>query len=298
MQSLFLASDPEWLPSTIVQSSAALVAIVGGLLVARLVGIASDRAGLAKKRAELGDQLESVQSHHQELVARRAGWDLGDFVGSAAPLYYEDNITSADELARRIPHGASLEERREFAEIFLRWVAENEPKIHALYRGSVQARSVEDLRSGGLEVDPLFESAAEAVLQALTPHEAGPFGVTLPISTGSFFVDAAGRTVTLQRWDTLLRDIEVAERRIAELSQALALVEQQLGSMPPQGVTGTLIALAVIVAAGIAFPVVVMAMRWPDLTAPWRWAMVAAFLGSVAALGTYLHRLSRSLVSN
>ncbi len=53
-----------------------------------------------------------------------------------------------------------------------------------------------------------------------------------------------------------------------------------------------------VVLAGIAFPVIVMAMRWTELSAPWRWAMVSAFLVSVAGVGIYIYRLSRSLVSD
>jgi len=295
---ILAASDPEWLPSTIVQSSAALVAIVGGLLVARLVSMASERGGLVQRLAELDDQLETARTHLHDLVTRRAGWDLGDFVDSAADLYYEEGITSVDALVDRVPHGATVEERRQFAEVFLAWVARNEPPIRELHAGEAQTRSVDDLRAAGFEVDPMFESVAETLLRALTPRRSSRLGIDLDMVIPSFTVDEAGRTVTLQRWDTLLRDIEAAERRVAELSHAHVQVQARLSALTPQGVTGTLVALGGVVVAGIAFPIVVMAMRWPDLTAPWRWALVGAFLISVAGVGVYIYRLAQSLVSD
>ena len=42
-------ADPNWLLSTTVQSTAALVGIVGGLLISRLVSLSSERAGLMRR---------------------------------------------------------------------------------------------------------------------------------------------------------------------------------------------------------------------------------------------------------
>jgi hypothetical protein len=41
--------DPSWLPSTVAQSTAALVGIVGGLLVARFMSIDSDQKGTGEQ---------------------------------------------------------------------------------------------------------------------------------------------------------------------------------------------------------------------------------------------------------
>lgn len=45
--------DPNWLLSTEAQSAAALVAIIGGFLVSRLVSLSSEREGLRRRRREV-----------------------------------------------------------------------------------------------------------------------------------------------------------------------------------------------------------------------------------------------------
>jgi hypothetical protein len=46
--------DPNWLLSTTAQSAAALVAIVGGFLVSRVVGLQSTRDGLLRQCPSCG----------------------------------------------------------------------------------------------------------------------------------------------------------------------------------------------------------------------------------------------------
>ncbi len=133
------ASDPEWLPSTIVQSSAALVAIIGGLLVARLVGMSTERGGLSQRLRELDHELETAREHLSGLEQRRINWDLADFLDSAASLYYEDRVREAEQLATQIPVGDDRDERLHFAETFLSYVSEAEPVVKRLFHGEPHA---------------------------------------------------------------------------------------------------------------------------------------------------------------
>lgn len=101
----------------------------------------------------------------------------------------------------------------------------------------------------------------------------------------------------MQRWDTLLHDIDASGRRVEQLKRSRALSADRLGAITPKGVIGVLAAPTAVVLAGIAFPVIVMAMRWPDLSAPWRTALVVAFLASVAGMGLYIYRLADSMAA-
>jgi hypothetical protein len=74
-----MAIDPSWLPSTATQSSAALVAIVGGFLINRLVGIESDRGQSELRLNEARDRLKQARSHEAErrtayVTARAEQW--------------------------------------------------------------------------------------------------------------------------------------------------------------------------------------------------------------------------------
>jgi hypothetical protein len=59
--------DPSWLPSTVAQSTAALVGIVGGLLVARFMSIDSDQKALASKLGETRERLTFEQQERDKL---------------------------------------------------------------------------------------------------------------------------------------------------------------------------------------------------------------------------------------
>jgi hypothetical protein len=50
--------EPNWLLSTTTQSSAALVAIVGGFLLSRVLALAAERNGLALGEAQLSDEVK------------------------------------------------------------------------------------------------------------------------------------------------------------------------------------------------------------------------------------------------
>jgi hypothetical protein len=62
-------ADPNWLYSSIVQSSAAFVAIVGGLLTATVVNMLSKRNALLEEIADLDNQSDILHEHRSNVVA-------------------------------------------------------------------------------------------------------------------------------------------------------------------------------------------------------------------------------------
>ncbi|MTV27950.1 hypothetical protein FTX61_21415 [Nitriliruptoraceae bacterium ZYF776] len=74
--------DPGLLLSTTATASAALVAIVGGLLVARVVSLATERSGLLHRRDELVDRLQHAESRHVQLADRLFQRDVGKLIHS------------------------------------------------------------------------------------------------------------------------------------------------------------------------------------------------------------------------
>ena len=53
--------DPNWLLSTTAQSTAALVAIVGGFLLSRVLAFAAERNGLALREAQLREEVRLAE---------------------------------------------------------------------------------------------------------------------------------------------------------------------------------------------------------------------------------------------
>lgn len=279
------ASDPQWLPSTIVQSSAALVAIVGGLLVARLVGLSAERATLQRRARDLGHELAHSNERLKVLEIERYTWDQLDFMKSAAYHFFSDDVTDLDGLVAG-DYAGSLEEQREWARLFLKHAQDLVPKLEALQESADPPSSLDDLADASLIIDPPFDAIAEEYLSVTrpTPDYLALAHINRP--------DDVGRAAELARWENLQRDIDAARSEVAQLKQALEVAEADLAGVTPTGVFAVLIALGVVVVAGIAFPVIVLAMDWPDLSAPWRVAQVVAFLASVAGVGVFIYRLA------
>jgi hypothetical protein len=63
--------DPNSLLATLAQSSAAIVAIVGGFLVSRLVALSSEREGLRRQLESTRDRLRQVEGLFEEAHAYR-----------------------------------------------------------------------------------------------------------------------------------------------------------------------------------------------------------------------------------
>lgn len=61
--------DPNWYLSTVVQSSAALIAIIGGFLVSRLVSLTAQRSEFVQKKSNLNNRRKASL---QELSANKA----------------------------------------------------------------------------------------------------------------------------------------------------------------------------------------------------------------------------------
>jgi len=81
-------NDPNWLLSALAETAGALVAIIGGFLVSRLVGLSSQRSGLRGRLAEVERSLEAGQrletSSRKELVDWEQNLLVGCFIGDLA----------------------------------------------------------------------------------------------------------------------------------------------------------------------------------------------------------------------
>jgi hypothetical protein len=96
--------NANWLLSALAQTAGALVAIVGGFLVSRLVGLSSQRNGLLarvaalKKRLEAADHKESAAREElvgweKDLLASSLLWDLVEAGGDSTKLNLDEHNT-------------------------------------------------------------------------------------------------------------------------------------------------------------------------------------------------------------
>jgi hypothetical protein len=90
--------DPNWLLSTTAQSSAALVAIVGGFLLSRVLALAAERNGLALREAQLSDEVELAAETCRFQQRRIDDSDRADFLDDAIELLVGDPAASIEDL--------------------------------------------------------------------------------------------------------------------------------------------------------------------------------------------------------
>ena len=94
--------DPSPFLTTVVTTSAALVAIVGGLLVARFVSIDSEQRSSRKVLADAADRLtvarDRIRSAWQDVLR----WEAGEFFGSrtVAKAVVNEGVTAVGDLMR------------------------------------------------------------------------------------------------------------------------------------------------------------------------------------------------------
>src|SRR5436190_11924493 len=75
--------DPEWLYSSTAQSSAAIIAIIGGFLVSRVLAVSSTREQLQRRRREVTSDLETNAPRLERVANENLEDDLEDFLYDA-----------------------------------------------------------------------------------------------------------------------------------------------------------------------------------------------------------------------
>jgi len=93
-------TDPAPFLSTIILASAGLVAIIGGLLVARFVSLDSDQRGSHKIMSEARDRLNSARQRAKDARDSRLGWHARLFFRGPVLKAIRDGISDPAELMR------------------------------------------------------------------------------------------------------------------------------------------------------------------------------------------------------
>jgi hypothetical protein len=63
-----MPTDPNWLYSTIAQSSAAIVAIIGGFITATILGLTAEKKSLVKQLGVKERNLDSLKQYHLDVI--------------------------------------------------------------------------------------------------------------------------------------------------------------------------------------------------------------------------------------
>src|SRR5258707_1829330 len=327
-----MSPDPNLFLSTIAASSAALVAIVGGLLVARFIGLDSDqrRSRTALKAAR--GRLEIARSRAMQAHNRFIQWEARDFLEDGGVMSaIRDGVTDLDEL--RALASCSLDDddlRRVVAATGLDFDAARnamdanpptEDELTAAGRGwdDYKQRVVGTRSSRAWQIvfsDQAWELQKERQRErererrAAQPPGKNPFeslGVKMadlaklssPIDPRQYFPEPLVPTspIAARRYDEVRAQDERAQQRVEDYENELERLETEHGEIArPTGWLWAAVAiLAFFAVIGIGLPVGLMSAGPTDLKSV-SWVVVLFLVALAFLLGyivLYLKQLTR-----
>lgn len=253
--------DPNWLPSAIAQSSAALVAIIGGFLVSRLISMSSEKRALQQRRQELVARRrlakEQWRSAHEERLDESQDWFLDHHLDRLVSS--QGGVEVEELLEEFVPLGSSDDEMRPYAERLKAIVQDAyEAVTHAFNGPEFPSGDVDHLQSRGVNVPPEHETIFSRVGSAIAAQRRGPRPGTTPfpavIST-SVDTDVRRQEARIERERSLYAELQAFDAEVG-------LVDEQLMRLSaPEGVGAAVAVLTYLSVVGIVVPLAMMASR-------------------------------------
>lgn len=295
-----MRADANWLLSTTVQSAAAFVAIVGGLLVSRLVALTSERSGLRTRREEAKrllevaeERLAAATNDLREVEADRATWAESETIFAA-----HGNVSAASITAES-GWGADDPDVIARVEVVLSRVRQAFDAVgHALSDqdpGRVDSEDIE--REVDRELRPFV---ADVLAQLTEEREArrsyglGSIRAILPPRDGALI--AADRQQREREYERVDEAVVVARRQRDDRAMDLGLADAALARVGrPEGIGWGFATLAYIGVTGIVLPLIVMLRGRTDIALTLRITVVGAFVSGLVVFGLYLRYVVRLL---
>jgi hypothetical protein len=290
--------------ATIAQSSAAIVAIVGGFLVSRLVQLSSERDGLRRRledtRGELGHVEELFSEAHRFRLANSQS-DLFDFV-IAELVEEKEDLDLTALLLDNTPRGSTEEEMRPYLDSLLARVQAAKRSVREVLRNDDSSRlDLDDLRDRGLIVPPSEEEIYFEIVRWLrsslpAPRTSFPgigamANLDIPVT-----LNPAYAATDTRRLDDSIRDEQQLDSRRTILAAEAARLEREINSLGrPAGVTSGITILSIYSLFGIVVPVAYMAVPSAAFDQWQSWILIVIFTGGLAAVLTYIAWYARSL---
>lgn len=104
-----MIGDPNWLYSTIAQSSAAIVAIVGGFITASVLMLRSEKRSLSHQSADKKARLEALEGGEEQLFKEYETMRVDEFINTITDeLIKEDELPPLEVIRQQHPETQNL----------------------------------------------------------------------------------------------------------------------------------------------------------------------------------------------
>jgi cell division protein FtsB len=292
-------ADPQWLLSTIAQSTAALVAIVAGFLVSRVVSLASERQALQRRVDELVGRrsIDAAQLERLSGEINEYGYDL--FLDWALDDYIEARGDYPIENALHEFWPKGIDE-----EVITAWAGSLNAQVRSCF-GAVEAvmqpdeielGSLDELARRGLDTSAYPEDMIEGVMEAIAAarrprRSSSPWGGLLrqPASISTAAIQSLGDRRDQERQDERLGRHRDLSASIDALDAEITILRDQISrlSSPPE-VSPGLVVLAGFAFVGIVIPLWMLGRRPIPHSPAARNLVIWLFAGGLAALLAYI----------
>jgi hypothetical protein len=276
--------DANWLLSTTAQSAAALVAIVGGLLVSRLVALATERQGLVRRLDEIDATRSIRRDVLQDVYEERHEFSVRVFERSTMDRFVEaegqlESSEMADIVEGNWPRGAQQQEVARMAVDLAERVRRAYDVVNA-HNGETHPPR---LRSMGIHVPDEDERIYYAIKKRFSE---GPLPVG-PLSNNP---------IADQRQDRRIEREGELSAEVRALDAEADVVKSQLRSLSkPRGLTRAVAVLTYFAIVGIVVPLGAMTRRPVPNGPVFRIVIVVLFVSGLGALLAFVLALVREL---
>lgn len=301
--------DPSWLPSTVAQSTAALVAIVGGFMVSRFITIDSEMAGARRRLEEATEHYDSTlesKSRADEALTRRKAREYLTDQQRIEALLSAEGMPTAEQLLDEEDCGLTAEELQPHLIEAAAVVTSLRPRFEA-FPDEIQFPAWGTARRGlKMPIDDwdylrsqLYNQITdqkEAIARAekrAAERKSNLFGMSMDVIQPSIplMSSLAGITAVRDRsaMDRLRDQRDQVDRDLAVATAELRLARRAAMAIGrPRGLVLSLWVLTILTILGLVVPVVELAREPLDGDATARWIILVCFLIGLALLLSYL----------
>lgn len=280
-------ADPNWLLSTTVQASAALVGIVAAFLISRLVSLATEKASVTRQQASASVAAKLAQERAS--AARDYRIDLAERLLEDSSLETIVALSPDVQLVQiaehNCPRGTNPRDLVDFVSTLAAHVARLERDVVAAVGDSELPYSVAELQDDfDIQIEDWEERIVDLVLEKLNSHVQEVLERAIPLRAVSVQSDPL-----FERYELALERERLATADEDTTSAVLGVAEVALSSLSyPSEMRGALWVLTTFAALGIVYPSIWLAVGPSALGATVRLTVIGAFLVGVALLIVYL----------
>jgi hypothetical protein len=300
-----MATDPNWLFSTAAQSAAALVAIIAGFIVSRLLALSADRNSLQSRLTEIDLEIASTRRELKPIKRKILESDADDFIqevfdqilSSKGEIKLEDAMATIGR-----PQTLSEAELRPFWDDIMESTKEAFIKVREYLFGNTSKDLNEYLEEAGLEESNkqwihrrIFEHVEDEIERTKMTVLNERFSVS-GLLGGGFGESGRYRLPEIQlpnnKYSQWSRDAELLERQLSKLEASRERVDSQVRNFAkPTGLWFGFVTLVYFSLVGIIFPLVLMAYKSQGYSR----TVLFLFASALVIFFTFLSYLARQL---